>query len=253
MNRCLLLVAAAVVAAGCLPRPATTEARSIADLYWIFMAAAAVVAGVVYVLATWAVLRYRRRGDRLPKQVFGNAGLELAWTAVPALTVLVLFILTLGALGRVERSSDPAGGSTASAGAGDAATGAEAGGAVRLEVTAFRWGWRFTYPDEGITVSGLVDQPAEAVLPVGRPIHLELSATDVAHAFYVPQFLFKRDAIPGHQTSFSITIEEPGTYAGQCAEFCGIYHARMPFTIRAVPELDYEAWLEQAALLEAEP
>jgi cytochrome c oxidase subunit 2 len=238
MNRWPLLLVA-LVAAGCLPRPATTEARSIADLYWIFMAVAAVVAGVVYVLATWAVLRYRRRGDRPPEQVFGNAGLELAWTAIPALTVLVLFVLTVGALGRVERSSDPAGGSMPSP--------------VRLEVTAFRWGWRFTYPDEGITVSGLVDQPAEAVLPVGRPIHLELGATDVAHAFYVPQFLFKRDAIPGHQTSFDITIEEAGTYAGQCAEFCGLYHARMPFTIRAVPEPDYEAWLEQAALLEAEP
>lgn len=251
MNRWPLLLAVALVTAGCLPRPATTEARSIADLYWVFMAAAAVVAGLVYILATWAVVRYRRRGDRLPEQVFGNAVLELTWTAIPALTVLVLFILTVGALGRVERSSDPAGGSTGSPGAAEAGTAVE--GAVRLEVTAFRWGWRFDYPDEGITVSGLVDQPAEAVLPVGRPIHLELSAIDVAHAFYVPQFLFKRDAIPGHQTSFDITIEEPGTYAGQCAEFCGLYHARMPFTIRAVPEPEYEAWLEQAALLEAVP
>jgi cytochrome c oxidase subunit 2 len=224
--------AGALVAGGCLPNPATTEARAVADLYWVFMAAAAVVAGVVYALATWTVLRYRRRGDRLPEQISGNNLLEVTWTAIPALTVLALFVLTVGALGRVEGSG--------------ASSGGEAG-SVRLEVTAFRWGWRFSYPDEGVTVSGLVDQGPEVVLPVGRRIDLELSGTDVAHAFYVPQFLFKRDAIPGHPTSFSLTIEEPGIYGGQCAEFCGVYHARMPFTIHAVPEDQYHSWLLQVA------
>jgi cytochrome c oxidase subunit 2 len=234
MSRLTILAAAtagALLAGGCLPRPATTEARAIAELYWVFMAAAAVVAGLVYVLATWAILRYRGRADRLPEQLSGSNRLELTWTAIPALTVLVLFVLTLGALSRVEGST----------GSGPAA------GAVRLEVTAFRWGWRFSYPDEGITVSGFVDQGPEVVLPVGRRIELELGATDVAHAFYVPQFLFKRDAIPGHSTSFGLTIEEPGIYAGQCAEFCGVYHARMPFTIRAVPDEEYRAWLGQLA------
>jgi cytochrome c oxidase subunit 2 len=81
------------------------------------------------------------------------------------------------------------------------------------------------------------------VVPAGEPIHIVLTATDVIHSFYVPQFLFKRDAIPGRPNEFDLTIDEPGAYGGQCAEFCGVFHDRMTLTVRAVTRPQYDAWL----------
>ena len=119
----------------------------------------------------------------------------------------------------------------------------------RKNVEAFRWGWRMTYPSDGVSVEGVLAPGPVAVLPVGRQVQIKLSANDVIHSFFVPQFLYKKDAIPGHPNTFTITIAEPGTYAGQCAEFCGVFHSQMPFTIRAVSDTDYQAWLalERAA------
>ena len=84
-------------------------------------------------------------------------------------------------------------------------------------------------------------------MPVGRTIHLTVESLDVNHAFYVPAFLFKRDAIPGHPTSFDFTVDAAGTYAGQCAEFCGVLHDTMTFTVRAVDGPAFEAWLGAGA------
>jgi cytochrome c oxidase subunit 2 len=81
------------------------------------------------------------------------------------------------------------------------------------------------------------------VVPAGEPIHILLTSVDVNHAFYVPAFLFKRDAIPGHPNEFDVTITEPGDYNGQCAEFCGVFHDRMLLTVRAVSRPDFDAWL----------
>jgi cytochrome c oxidase subunit 2 len=92
-------------------------------------------------------------------------------------------------------------------------------------------------------VVGTPDDPPEAVLPTGGPVRVVLTSPDVIHSFYVPEFLFKRDAIPGRTTSFDLTIERPGIYRGRCAEFCGLDHWRMRFTIRAVSPTEFEAWL----------
>jgi cytochrome c oxidase subunit 2 len=81
------------------------------------------------------------------------------------------------------------------------------------------------------------------VVPVGEPVRFRLTSGDVIHSFYVPHFLQKRDANPGRENVFQVTIEEAGTYRGQCAEFCGLYHWRMPFAVTAVPRAEYESWL----------
>ena len=210
-------------AAGCVPTPATAEGREVASLYMLFLGAAAVVAAIVVGSTSWAIFRYRRRTDALPHQTYGNTRLEAVWTLLPALTVVVLFVAGFLVLVRLEsRAATP---------------GAE------VEVTAFRWGWSFTYPAADVTVSGIGLPGPEIVLPVDEPVRVRLTGADVIHSFYVPEFLFKRDANPGRVTEFEFTIEEEGTYRGQCAEFCGIYHARMPFAIVAVPRADYDAWL----------
>jgi cytochrome c oxidase subunit 2 len=216
--------AAAVLGAGCLPSSPTAEGRAIGTLYLGFVAVAAVVAVVVYGLLTWAIVRYRGRpGDEPPAQVHGNLRLEVVWTVLPILTVLALFAGTLVVLTRVEAVT--------------------ANPRAEVRVEAFRWGWSASYPAAGVTVSGLRETGPEIVLPVDETVRITLVAADVVHAFYVPAFLFKRDAIPGRETVFEITIEEPGAYGGQCAEFCGTFHSRMPFTIRAVSRAEFDAWL----------
>jgi cytochrome c oxidase subunit II len=218
------LVVAAVVA-GCLRAPATEQARAVSDLWTVFVVAAAGVGVLVWGLITIALIRYRRPAadaGSVPPQIHDAPRLEIAWTIGPIVLVLVLFWLTLGALDRID---------------------ARTPGQVKVDITGFRWQWRFDYPGTGVSISGGPDSPAEMVVPAGEPIHIVLTATDVIHSFYVPQFLFKRDAIPGRPNEFDLTIEEPGAYGGQCAEFCGVFHDRMTLTVRAVTRPQYDAWL----------
>ena len=102
-------------------------------------------------------------------------------------------------------------------------------------------------PGHGVTVVG-GPRPGRRDGRAGRrAVHVDADlATTSIHAFYVPRFLFKRDAIPGRPNEFEFTVDEPGTYGGQCAEFCGVYHDRMLFTVRAVTRAEYEAWLRRS-------
>jgi heme/copper-type cytochrome/quinol oxidase subunit 2 len=170
--------------------------------------------------------------------------------------VMVLFAGSTMVLSRVEQKTDEPG--------------------VVLDVLAFRYGWTFTYKDPasydpetktyadaGITISSSPSAPSgteardpaqDIVLPVDVPVRFRLNAADVIHSFYVPSFFFKRDAIPGRTNEFEVTIEKPGRYGGQCAEFCGLNHGQMFFNIRAVEPEEYEAWLaEQTGAATAEP
>jgi cytochrome c oxidase subunit 2 len=214
----------ATLVAGCMPSPATTQAQAVASLWTEFLIAAAIVGGTVWVLITVMILRYRRRAsdEREPSALSDFLPIEIVWTAIPILIILVLFGLTLVSLNQVD---------------------ARASSRVTVAVTAFRWQWRFDYQGTPVSVVGDPNTVAVMVVPVGEPIHIVLTSVDVDHAFYVPAFLFKRDAIPGHPNEFDLTITDPGDYNGQCAEFCGVYHDRMLLTVKAVPRPDFDAWL----------
>jgi cytochrome c oxidase subunit 2 len=223
----ILLGLAAIALAGCLPSSVTRQGRAVNDLWTMFLVPAIAVAAIVWGLTTFAILRYRRRGattQELPPQISGDRRLEIAWTVIPIATVLALFWLTLGALARIDERTT---------------------GGINVAITAFRWQWQFDYPDDGVSIVGLPDSTTEIVVPVGEPVHVTLTSPDVIHSFYVPAFLFKRDATPGRPTEFEFTVEEAGAYGGQCAEFCGVGHAAMKLTVRAVPRAEYEAWLAQ--------
>ena len=116
---------------------------------------------------------------------------------------------------------------------------------VVVEVVGFQWQWQFNYVDEGVSVTGAPDADPEMVLPVGSTVRMRLFSRDVIHSFFVPGFLFKRDVIPGVDNEFDVTITEAGVFQGHCAEFCGLLHDSMNFTVRTVPDAEYQAWLEE--------
>jgi len=226
----LAIAAVGLAVAGCMPTPETTQANAIDFLYLIAQILAAGVGITVYGLLVFMIVRYRRRRPpapgEVPPQVRGNTVLELIWTGIPLLIVSLLFGMTVWTLARVN---DP-----------------QPGQPVQLSVLAYRWGWRMDYTDYGIVVQSTgPGHGPEAVLPVGQPVTITLTSQDVIHSFFVPQFLFKRDAIPGMTNVFTFNIDNPGVYGGQCAEFCGMDHYAMPFTIRAVSPAEFQAWVTQ--------
>ena len=225
-SRWLAVAVAALLAAGCAPQSVTEEGRAIHNLYNLFLYIAAVVFVVVSGLVIWSVLRYRRRGDELPSQTHGNNRLELAWTLIPTVIVLVLFGFTLQAQNRALDRSGQAD--------------------VNLTVTAFQWSWRFTYEGTGAEVLGSPGTIPELVVPVGQTIRVKLVSADVVHSFYVPQTLFKRQAIPGTDNVFDLTFEKVGLYHGQCTQFCGLQHPDMVFRVRVLEQGAYQNWLAAA-------
>jgi cytochrome c oxidase subunit 2 len=224
--RWLAVAALALAAAGCAPQSVTEQGRAVHNLYNLFLYIAAVVFVVVSGLVLWSVVRYRRRDDELPKQIHGNNRLELLWTLIPTVIVLVLFAFTLVAQNKVLDKSGQAD--------------------VNVTVTAFQWSWRFTYEGTGAEVLGTPGHIPEMVVPVGQTIRVKLVSADVVHSFYVPQTLFKRQAIPGTDNVFDLTFEKVGLYHGQCTQFCGLQHPDMVFRVRVVEQGAYQSWLAAA-------
>jgi cytochrome c oxidase subunit II len=182
---------------------------------------------VVAGLLVWSMIRYRRRGDELPPQVHGNNKLELTWTLIPLLLVIVLFVVTIqGQNKALEKSARPA---------------------LEVDVLAFQWSWRFAYEGQGVEVVGSPGNVPELVVPVGQPVRIRLRSADVVHSFYVPRALFKRQAIPGRTTEFDLTFEKVGTYQGHCVQFCGLAHDDMLFRVRVVSPGEFQSWLAQAS------
>jgi cytochrome c oxidase subunit II len=229
----ILLATASISCSGTfgMPGGGTGQGEDIANLWRVFMFAAFGVAGIVYVLIAWSTIRYRYRRrddpDAEGAQFDKHSPLEIAYTAIPIMIVIVLFTVSVRTGDRVgSLSSTPD---------------------VRLDVQAFSWGWRFEYPDLGVIVvsppSGEDVAGPEIFLPVDRTTQVVLTSQDVIHAFWVPGFNFKRDAIPGHPNLFDLAPSVPGDYQGECAEFCGLNHAYMGFTVRVVDQAAFDAWI----------
>ena len=209
--------------------PATDRSHSVRSLYDIVFYIAVVIFVLVEGLIAWTVLRYRRKpgDDELPAQTHGNNLVEVIWTAVPTAIVLFLFVLSWQTLNTV-----------------DATTSSD----VRIRAVASRFQWQFDYLDSSgnllFTQALPQGEDGGMVVPVGEPIQVSLRSPDVIHAFYVPQFLFKRDVVPGKENVFDFTVDEPGTYRGQCAELCGAFHGSMVFEVRAIGASEFDAWLQ---------
>jgi cytochrome c oxidase subunit II len=190
--------------------------------WYIFIGAGIFVGLYVYGCIAWCIVRYRRRPDREPQQFSGNTPLELLYVVLPLLMVLGLFGVTFAIEVPVDHVvADPAN---------------------TIAVTAFRWSWHFAYPG-GIVTYGTPAAPPTLFLPVGETTQIDLRSADVTHSFWVPAFLFKRDAIPGMTNVFDLHPTRTGRFTGRCAQYCGLDHALMTFALRVVPRAAYDRFI----------
>ncbi len=229
------------------PEAKSVQGQQIRNLYDIVFAIAVVIFVIVEGLIIWSVIRYRRRpgDDELPPQTHGNNLAEITWTLIPTVIVIFLFVVSWQTLNSVEAvSSQPD---------------------LKVRVVAGQFQWTFDYlPADALsdtkplfTITSPQGPDGGLTLPAGKTTHLFLKSGDVIHAFYVPQFLFKRDVVPGITNQFDLDIpasDAGQTFRGQCAELCGVGHAIMLFDVHAVSPADFEAFMQkQIAAANATP
>ncbi|MGH3185761.1 MAG: aa3-type cytochrome oxidase subunit II [Streptosporangiaceae bacterium] len=225
------------------PNPITEQGKTVLTLWQGSWIAGLAVGAVVWGLILWAVIFHRKRGNRLPQQVRYNMPIEILYTAVPFVLIAVFFYFTAKDENYVDALP--------------------ANPQVTVNVLGFQWSWQFNYPRYGVTNTGDMwgegdcsagplspqcDLPVLEI-PEHETVRFNLTSADVVHAFWVPEFLFKRDVIPDHPNHFEITATQTGTFLGHCSELCGLYHSRMLFRLKVVTPQQFQAYMaaEQAA------
>ncbi|MGC4250830.1 MAG: cytochrome c oxidase subunit II [Sphingobium sp.] len=200
-------------------------------------------------LMLYVMVRFRRAANPAPSKTSHNTLVEVIWTVVPVMILLVIAVPSIGLLADQYKPAPK--------------------DAVTVKVTGYQWYWGYEYPDNEIPefVSNMLTREKAAengepyllaadnrlVLPVGRPIKLIITGADVIHSFAVPSLWVKMDAVPGRLNEKSLTIEKPGVYYGQCSELCGARHGFMPIAIEALPPAQFDQWvLSQGGKLKAE-
>jgi cytochrome c oxidase subunit 2 len=202
--------------------PAGPFSERIDGLFWpVFWIAAGVfvlVQGGILV----AVLLFRdRSGRKEPKQIHGNAKLEVTWTVIPALILAVIAVPTVRAVFDLTECGPDA---------------------LTVDVIGHQWWFEFEYPDTGIQTANVM------VVPAGREVCARMTSDDVIHSFWIPALNGKRDVIPGQETIVRLQADDPGEYWGHCAEFCGLSHSLMRMRVQALPEADFQRWLTDQQL-----
>jgi cytochrome c oxidase subunit 2 len=212
----------------------------IIDLHNLVLFIITVITVFVAILLVWVMVRYNSRRNPTPSQTSHNTVLEIAWTVLPVLILVVIAIPSFRLIYYQDRTPDPD---------------------MTIKVTGHQWYWEYTYPDEGnVGVESryvadedlkpgqlrLLDVDNQMVIPVGKKVRILTSSTDVIHSFFIPSFGVQRYAIPGRTIETWLEAKEAGTFYGECNQVCGQNHNRMPIAVRAVSEADFNAWIEQA-------
>lgn len=231
-----------------IPVGPTETSRMIYDFHmyaiWVCVGIGVVVFGVMF----YSIINHRKSKHPVPATFQENTKLEIMWTIIPVLILVSLAIPATKALIRIEDTSD-----------------AE----MTIKVTGYQWKWHYEYPAEGIKFFSSLDEASNRarqlgadlapekvdnyllnvdhplVVPINKKIRFLITSADVIHAWWVPAFGWKKDAIPGYVNAAWATIEKPGIYRGQCTELCGRDHAYMPIVVKAVTEDEYKAWVTE--------
>ena len=197
----------------------------------------------VTILVAWCVIRFNRRRNPVPARFTHNAPVEIAWTLVPVVILVVIGAFSLPVLFYQQEIPEAD---------------------VTIKATGYQWYWGYEYPDHGIAFDSFMLErdeleeygyPEEAyqlatntavVVPVDSTVRVQVTGADVIHAWSVPAFGVKQDGIPGRLAELWFEPKEEGIYFGSCYELCGINHAYMPITVKVVSQETYDAWLEGA-------
>jgi cytochrome c oxidase subunit II len=226
----LALLCSPLLLSGCTlssfgAHPSSTQSgHETYQLWQGFTIGALVVGGFTLALIVYAAIRFRVRAndEGVPRQTQYHLPLEIVYTIVPILIVLVLFAFTVIVENDVTALPTPA---------------------VTIRVEAFQWGWRFDYP--GFTVVGQTTQTPTMWMPEHEEVRIVLQSLDVIHGFYVRDFNFQRQALPGVVNQFTFNATKTGTFFGQCTQYCGLYHSLMWFQVKVATPQQYAAWLKQ--------
>jgi cytochrome c oxidase subunit 2 len=205
------------------PNPASPSGEAISQLYWFVFAICAVVFVAVESALVLFIIRFRRRAstpeDAEGPQIHGNTRIEIIWTIIPAVILVGIAVVVLARTPAVE------------------ATSGNRDDELVIDVQAHQFYWQYVYPEGQIALDTLV-------LPVDRPVRLELVTYDVNHSWWVPELTGKRDAIAGRTNVLRFTPNREGVFEGRCAELCGILHTVMPTTVEVVSTAEYQSRLQ---------
>lgn len=215
-----------------LPKAASDRAHEVWPVWLGAWIAGLVVLLLVLGLILWSMFRYRKRdGNEVPSQVRYNLPIEALYTIAPIIAVSVFFFHTAqsqnAVLDEVENPDHT------------------------ITVVGSKWQWAFDYVEEdavggkSVYDLGTPEKIADLYLPVDETVRFELVSPDVIHSFWVPEFYFKMDVIPGQVNSFDLTPTREGTFTGRCAELCGLYHSRMLFTVHVVSRAEYDQHMSE--------
>src|SRR6202790_1483576 len=215
--------------------PASTPARSIADLSVFVLVITGIIFVVVFGLLVYSVVKFRARAvdaGREPAQVYGSTQIELAWTIIPILIVVVLFLATARVIHAIQDAPEPP-------------------GAVQVTAIGHQYWWEFRYPKLGIVTAN------ELHIPVSDPSHptptfLQLLSGDTDHSFWVPELGGKTDLIPNHPNRMWMDPQRTGVFLGQCAQYCGTQHAKMLLRVSVDGPEDFAAWVRAQQSLAVE-
>jgi cytochrome c oxidase subunit 2 len=202
--------------------PAGPAAREILNLMSPFFWIAVVIGAGVVGMTIFVAIRFRERPgeDRNPVQTHGNVVLEVSWTIIPFVILACMAVPTVATifnLAKIPKGPE----------------------VVHVDVAARQWFWQYTYTDKD---TGFYTAN-EMHIPIGRPVLLSLTSNNVIHSFWVPELAGKKDVVPGHPNTLTIQASRPGTFLGQCAEYCGMSHANMRLRVIAETEANYEKWV----------
>ena len=206
--------------------PESTPARAIVDLSILVLSVTAVIFIVVASLMVYAIVKFRAtpaNADREPAQVYGSTQIELAWTIVPVLIVLVLFAATARVIHAIQDAPQPP-------------------GAVEVTVVGHQFWWEYRYPALGVVTANELHIPVSDPLRP-RPTFLKLLSADTDHSFWIPQLGGKTDLIPNRVNRLWMDPHRPGIFLGQCAQYCGTQHAKMLQRVSVDTPDAFDAWV----------
>jgi cytochrome c oxidase subunit 2 len=213
--------------------------QQIIDLHNLVLVIITLITLFVGVLLIWVMYRYSAKRNPIPSRVSHHTGLEIAWTVIPVLVLVIMAIPSFRLIYYLDRTPDPD---------------------MTIKVTGHQWYWEYSYPDQGnIDIESryihdedlkpgqlrLLAVDNQMVIPVGKKIRILTSSGDVIHSFFIPSLGVQRYAIPGRTIELWLMADQPGTFYGECNQICGQDHSRMPISVRAVSDADFKTWVEQ--------